>query len=452
MDFLDNHILPQSAHHIVLLRYLLILTLVILVPYLSFITGASLISLFLRKKGPEAGEGKYYKLAKDFADLAAFNKSLPLALGVVPMLSAVFCYAQLLHLSSSNVPGYLLLSLVLFLVAAGLLSLYKHSFHFTDLFTYLGKEEIKSEEYKKEIASYKSSMGGMFTSTGFYGVLFLLAATYVFIGAIQLASQTDKVATSSDFLLLFFSFDTITYYVQFLFLALTLASLVMLYYYFRPSSEQKENVSAEYGEYVKKFSLSTGLISMLVIPLFLVANLISKSDVALTGSIFFVAIFVFFLLVMVSNLFYLMLRNNHTKYITSATFLMVLFLILFVMKDQFAFNTATKDQYFQLVKNYEVKHAEFLAEFGLGGEVISGADIYNGRCIACHQFDKKVVGPPYNETLPKYEGDADKLANFILNPVKINPEYPAMPNQGLKPAEAKAVAEYILQTYQPAAK
>jgi hypothetical protein len=32
--------------------------------------------------------------------------------------------------------------------------------------------------------------------------------------------------------------------------------------------------------------------------------------------------------------------------------------------------------------------------------------------------------------------------------VKVNPEYTAMPNQGLKPKEAEAVADYIIKIYQ----
>jgi len=76
---------------------------------------------------------------------------------------------------------------------------------------------------------------------------------------------------------------------------------------------------------------------------------------------------------------------------------------------------------------------------------ISGADIFNGKCSACHKYDQKLVGPPYKETLPKYNGDVDKVAAFVMNPSKINPAYPAMPNQGLKPAEARAIATYILE-------
>ncbi|MHB8905306.1 MAG: c-type cytochrome, partial [Melioribacteraceae bacterium] len=106
----------------------------------------------------------------------------------------------------------------------------------------------------------------------------------------------------------------------------------------------------------------------------------------------------------------------------------------------------TKMQTAILVKEYDSYEKKIQEEMGVSTP-ISGADIYNGRCIACHNFDKKVVGPPYNSTLPKYEGKRDLLVKFILNPIKVNPDYPAMPNQGLKPKEAEAIADYLLKTY-----
>jgi len=66
------------------------------------------------------------------------------------------------------------------------------------------------------------------------------------------------------------------------------------------------------------------------------------------------------------------------------------------------------------------------------------------KCVACHKFDTKVVGPPYKETVPKYNGDVQQLAEYIYNPVKKDPAYPPMPNQGLKKKEAVAVAQYLL--------
>jgi len=37
------------------------------------------------------------------------------------------------------------------------------------------------------------------------------------------------------------------------------------------------------------------------------------------------------------------------------------------------------------------------------------------------------------------------LIAFIKNPSKIDPNYPSMPNPGLKPAEAKAVADWVFE-------
>ena len=54
------------------------------------------------------------------------------------------------------------------------------------------------------------------------------------------------------------------------------------------------------------------------------------------------------------------------------------------------------------------------------------------------------MGPPYQETIPKYNGDVKKLAQFIYNPVKVNPDFPPMPNQGLKMKEAEAIASWLM--------
>ena len=48
---------------------------------------------------------------------------------------------------------------------------------------------------------------------------------------------------------------------------------------------------------------------------------------------------------------------------------------------------------------------------------------------------------------PKYAGKEAQLIAFIRNPVKVDPAYPQMPNPGLKPNEADAIAKYLLETY-----
>jgi cytochrome c len=50
--------------------------------------------------------------------------------------------------------------------------------------------------------------------------------------------------------------------------------------------------------------------------------------------------------------------------------------------------------------------------------------------------------------LPKYAGNKEQLVAFIRNPVKVDPAYPPMPNPGLKPNEADAVAAYLLERFE----
>jgi len=89
-------------------------------------------------------------------------------------------------------------------------------------------------------------------------------------------------------------------------------------------------------------------------------------------------------------------------------------------------------------------------KLGIALVVLSGQEIYDAKCSACHLFDQKKVGPPYKTVIPKYEGKKAQLLAFILNPVKVDPAYPNMPNQGLKPAEADSIATYLLTRFAPA--
>ena len=84
---------------------------------------------------------------------------------------------------------------------------------------------------------------------------------------------------------------------------------------------------------------------------------------------------------------------------------------------------------------------------GISLVVFNGEDIFNAKCSACHEFGVKKVGPAYKDVLPKYESDRAKLLSFVLNPQKMDPAFPPMPNQGLKPAEADSITAYIMTMY-----
>jgi cytochrome c len=126
----------------------------------------------------------------------------------------------------------------------------------------------------------------------------------------------------------------------------------------------------------------------------------------------------------------------------------ILFLIstgLYIGSDCAAIGTATRSQAVIISKQHEKEMDELQSKLGVTTVTFTGEDIYNAKCSACHLFDAKKVGPPYFQTIPRYNGKKTELISFIMNPVKKNPDYPPMPNQGLRPAEADSVATFIMQ-------
>lgn len=445
MDFLDKLVLPQSAHHMVLIKYLLVLANILLVPYLSVLTGSLIFSVFFKRQAEKKNNPHAYRFSKELVDLVTFNKSVAVALGIVPLLSSAFGYAQLLHLANLEVPNYLLLAALFLLAAIVMVFTFKYSFHFKDIFKVADEKGIGATEFdKEEISKYSANTNSMNRKAGKIALYSTIFAVYFYVGAVQLAIDSERWSAGTNVFSIIFSLSTLVNFLQFFVGSLALTSIVVLYKYFRPNSDVKGE--GEYFEYIKKFSLNNSLILTIAFPLMVAIGTVVKTKFALSFMVFAYAIAAILLLLFVSSLIYFMLKENHLRYNLAVLFLYVVVFALLIIKDQYAFDTSTQKHFAVLAANYTEYETNLKADLGIG-PAISGADIYNGRCIACHNFDKKVVGPPYNETLPKYEGKKADLVKYILSPVKINPAYPAMPNQGLKPREAEAIADYILATY-----
>lgn len=68
-------------------------------------------------------------------------------------------------------------------------------------------------------------------------------------------------------------------------------------------------------------------------------------------------------------------------------------------------------------------------------------------CMACHQIDKKVVGPAYKDVAKKYAGQAgaaDMLATKIQKGGSGVWGTMPMPPNNVTPAEAKELATWVL--------
>ena len=441
MEFLDNSVLPQSSHHMHLLKYLLVLTNLILYSYVGTLWGSFVISLYYKGLAQKHNTQKYNEIAKYIIDLVTFNKSVSFGLGIIPMLSSAFCYAQLLHLSGIQAAGYIIISSVFLFISIIFVYTYKHTFHLSDILDRSANDS--TDKISDEKKNYLDGTKKLNSSSGFWGVTTLSLTILFYFSASQFASDSTSWSQRNSFFGIIFSLDSIISFLQFITLAFIASSALLLYKIFHVDKKLDE---AEFGELKNKL-LIVLLISLILIHALVVLLIMIKPSNTLSYEYFTISIVVFGLILWLVISVYQMLKNNLVKNSSNIFFMVVFLLFFLVLKEQYAFDSATKQHFEMLSANYKEFTTNLKKEMGMFSEQISGVDIYNGRCIACHNFDQKIVGPPYNDVLPKYVDKKDELVKYILNPVKINPEYPAMPNQGLKPNEAEAVAEYLLTTY-----
>jgi cytochrome c len=70
------------------------------------------------------------------------------------------------------------------------------------------------------------------------------------------------------------------------------------------------------------------------------------------------------------------------------------------------------------------------------------------NCLACHQTDKKLVGPAYKDVARKYKGQADAVAKLSEKVKKggtgVWGQVPMPPNAAVPDADTKKLVEWIL--------
>ena len=72
--------------------------------------------------------------------------------------------------------------------------------------------------------------------------------------------------------------------------------------------------------------------------------------------------------------------------------------------------------------------------------------LYYGICAGCHAYNVRMIGPPTLAVQAIYHNNAEGIAEYIANPHKVRPDYPAMPTQShLSPELRRKVADFMLQ-------
>jgi cytochrome c len=447
MDFLTHAALPQSTEHFRLLLFVLNVAFVVFLPYLGFLLGSVWAAFRHDVRGRTTGNPLYVRFARDLTHTAVFSKSGLAFLVVIPSLSLVFLYAQLLQGTPAIATALMGTGFLALLTGVILLGFYRYTF---DLDTILGAALGGHPREKNDLTAAIQGNERIHLKVGRYGAVLLSLGTVLTVGAATVAS--DPVLWSSmnsvfDLLL------SVQFWLRLvLFGALSLgATGVGILFFLLSWQGGVTGADAEYGDLIRKFGVRLSVVALLALPLLIVASVFVMPANTLSGLLYFLVGLGLVFLFLTAQFLYAFRRDGAPRYTAYAFFALAISLTILFTKDQLAIGNATKMQAARLALSYEEDLATLRTRLGIALVSMSGQEIYDAKCSACHLFDQKKVGPPYKMVIPKYAGRRAQLISFVLNPIKVDPAYPNMPNQGLRPAEADSIVTFLLSKFVPAA-
>ncbi len=435
MNIFDLVAIPNNETTLRLFELLLFLGSSIFLTYIAVFWGSLLNAIYYHRKAWKTKDLNYFQIAKEYIHFVNTNNIALYGFGLFPFVGIAFIFVQFTPDNIKVINTLLVLAALLLGLGLFLSRIYKHFIH---------QAQTPEAEFTSQF--YFRNFPINYVATA---VLVIFVAVWTFIGAIVITTNPANYLEPLSYIDMFFSPSTIFRLLVFFLFSVLISNLGFIFFNFL--SEERENQPPKF-ENSDKFiqnTLARSLVFAVFIPIFLLVVYALTPNTAVTFSYYFVfTISIIILLVaLVLNFYsYRTLDLNFAKY---SFFIFVGFMVAYVGTETFLFSTANKVQEFKIAKKYEVFHTEMLASMGRGGIEINGEEIYKAKCVACHAFDQKVVGPAHKDVLKKYGDRKADMVKFVLNPIKVDPAYPPMPNQGLKPKEAEAVVEYLYEHYGP---
>jgi cytochrome c551/c552 len=444
MEFLKDLALPQSPEHYHLLVLVLTFSALVFIPYLCFTAGSSLLSIWFNHRGRRENNVIFLQFANELIDRALFNKSLIVFLALLPGLSLVLAYAQILQGTPSMGASLAGFGFLFLLTGMIFLSSYKYTFRVQNI---LGSyqqllEHQSHDQSHAAVTAYQESNIRAHLRSGRYGIVFLCAAFFLYTAAMSVTSNPHTWDLDS-FVLLFISLEVWVKVIEFIFLSIGITGAGILFFSF--AWGLRKEYEEIYSSFLKNIGIRLSVVGLVGLPISVLFNLLLISDDALSGSLYSLVSIAVIFLFLAAHFIYGYSRSPEPNALKTAFSMMVIAMGILVVSDTLAIGTATRAQGALIAHSHNTSIEELKTSLGVVTVSFTGESIYTTRCESCHLFDRKKVGPPYDETVPKYQGKKAELISFILHPTKKNPDYPPMQNPGLRAAEADSVASYILR-------
>lgn len=426
MEFFNSLFLPPSPDHLQLIKIIVLLIYFIHIPFISLMIGGTFFSWFYRILYRREGTAFYGRVARDFTNTLVFGKTAGILLGIVPLVILVLVEGQIFYDSSLNIVSFLLYTTVF--AAIGITGAYFYQ-----------------AGYRKPGVSFLAQffIGGL-------ALVFLLMAYLVFVATTGLILDPGRWFIITSVADLLFSWNVIARFLHFITAAFAVSGAAFVFFT-RNWKDTRQDVEPEYAQFILKVGGGITMTFVVLQPLLIFWNLITMPGMALSAVVYALSVFVIFLIFLLSLNVYKLLKDCRPEMGTSIFVFFIVVLLVMIVNDHVARENSIENHTKVLVQRAEEAQAELKARreekmtAAQEPDLKLGEQIFNNRCSSCHRFDQRVVGPPYNEVLPKYAGNKEKLVEFVKNPKKINPDYPQMPDLGLTDHQVRSVVAFLLQ-------
>jgi cytochrome c len=367
-------------------------------------------------------------------------------MGIIPLITITVVYAQFLYGAQVFSVTLLFLSIILYAISFIFIYSYKNTFLIENIFSSLKKQLNPNDETTKlplEVKEYEDKILTSNVRYGNLGLAILLISSFLFVSSITIAMDMGEWQVVTGIFNLLLNGNVWLNFLYFITISFVISGAAILYFFFIWQGGLKD-MDDDYKKYSQKVASYISLFSALLLPVFLILNFIFQPQTSLTPISFILTGLSVISILLICNLLYATLKNSEIKYSGAVFFLIFVTFAFSIIQQQIAFGNSIKPHLYSVTKKADELKNEITGKT-ISTTGVNAEEIYNTKCIACHKFDVKLVGPPYQETIPKYAGDVKKLSEFIFNPQKINAAYPPMPNQGLKQKEADAMAQWLIQ-------
>lgn len=409
-----------------LLGYIVIGTLLLHIPYMGILLGSTVVSLTANAAGKFRDNSTYRRFARDVIATVAGRVELGLALGFLPQVILILTFSQVYFERSlfrvdlhSAVPPLVILGIT---------------------FAYVYKRAVASEKVRLEIS--------MMLGTAAAGLLML--GLLIFYGGMGVIYNPDSWTFSRAPVEFILASSVTPDYLRFLTLSIGLTGGWILFLYFG-WPEVKKPRDGEYLSFMRIAGIVMVGAFVLTGPLLTLWHGLAAHPAAVSPTSLALSALSILALVATGLVLYAQYGRQGSRIGLYVFPLLIVSYLASAIDGQVLRANATVEHRFIVEAEGERVRDELIARLEETGDATSperGRQIFETRCMACHRFDTRLVGPPLARVLPKYAGKPEELGAFIDYPSKVNSDYPAMPRLGLRRTEIEAVSNYVLQRYE----